>query len=433
MVDVRLISGDTGTLGWETRSFVATTPAVVVKGTSPTTDLLFVGDQDGIIHQLALKDGSEQAQFLAAGGIVWGLAYADGVVYANAGDYWGSPCGLTAHKVNPPSLLWTQAMEPLPWGSPFVADGIVYSCSGDGKLYAIRADGTPAWISTALHNVGQPPIVANGIVYVGAWDVEGQVWKLMALNAQTGDVIWQSSAASSPVSFGAGRIYAAVGVGLRAFDAATGALLWSSPFGGPSTPPTFWGSRVFASVLHPGAIPYLEAFDAADGHLLWTSQVPVGGRFDYVSRAVPDGGLFTNRVYVTSTNGYLYAFHRTNGSLVWQHGIGYTGLPTEPTWTYTGDLPWRPGPQEIERVHIDPMALVLRGDIYVKLHLPDPPPLELKSAVVRVRQAAAGMSDHEKSRALAQLRSLDRVTGMLRKALTTPLDQPLKFDKEDFS
>jgi outer membrane protein assembly factor BamB len=421
---VRLVSAKTGTLGWEAFGFYPNSSAIVVEGSSPTTDHLFVGDVNGVIHQLALLSGVEQAQFPNAGGIVWGLAYDDGIIYANAGN------NLTAYNVNPPSLLWTHAMGNYSWGPPFVADGIVYSGSWDGKLYAIRADGTPAWISSAFDFWATQPIVVNGVVYATAWE------KLVALDARTGDIIWQSSTpngatCTDPLSFGAGRLYVGTAWGglLCAFDPATGDELWSSNFGGHPTPPTYYRGRVFAAAQHGAGNGYLKAFDAADGTLLWTSQVPVGSNGDAVSRAVFDEGFFTNRVFVSSQDGNTYAFQSTNGSLIWKAVVG-SGWPADPTWVKgTETRPWEFEPDFGDYYTIDPLALVLRSDIYVKINLPYPPPME--RAVALVRKSAGGMRVHEQEQALAQLRNLDRITRMLRQAITRPREQPLRFDQEE--
>lgn len=427
---VQLLTADTGALGWDFAGFHSASSAVVVKGQDPVADHLYVGDVYGVIHKLSLSGGAEQAQLPNAGGIVWGLAYADEVVYANAGN------SLTAYKVNPPSLLWKQAMDDYSWGSPFVSDKVVYSGSWDGKLYAIRADGTPEWISTGLNFFAAQPIVANGVVYAAVYAASGG--KLVALDAKTGDVIWQSSPPNgetviSPVSIGDGRIYVGTGWGglLCAFDAATGNELWSSSFGGHPTPPTYWGNRVFAATEHGAGNGYLKALDAADGHLLWTSQVPVCKSGEAVSRAVFDEGLSTNHVFVTSQNGNAYAFQRSNGSLAWQVGIG-NSLPHDPVWTEPMESPqWKLGQKLGEYRSIDPLALVLRGDIYVKIHLPYPLPLE--RIAVRVRQAAEGMNANEKRRALKQLSNLDSVTRILRQAITTPMKKRLKFGQKELS
>src|SRR5215203_2727830 len=326
MQNVRLLSADSGTLGWESSFFNASSPVIVVKGSSPSQHSVFVGTYNGEIQKMGLWSGSQQGTFQTGGGAIRGLAHADNIIYANAGP------SLVAYNLDPPNLLWSKGMDDLAWGAPYVSNGIVYSGSWDGKLYAIRTDGTVAWISTAFDFWAAQPVVANGIVYAAAWE------KLVALDANTGNVIWQTSTPNgatitSPVGIGGGRIYVGTAWGglLLAYDAANGNELWSSNFGGHPTPPTYLGGRVFAAAEHGAGDGHLKAFDAIDGHLLWTSQVPVGNSGDAVSRAVFDGYL-DHHVFVASQNGLAYAFQRSTGALAWQTGAG-SGWPSDPKWT----------------------------------------------------------------------------------------------------
>lgn len=412
-------SADAGALGWESAQLWPSSPAVVVRATHPHDDHPFVGTSLGTIHKLSLHTGQPLAQFPATGSTVWGLAHVDGVVYANAGST------LSAHQVtgSSPGLLWTHAMEKYSWGAPVVADGLVYAGSWDGKLRALRIDGTVAWISSEFTYFAAEPIVVDGVVYTRAFD------RLVALDAATGAVLWTAGAPNgetilNPVAFGDGRIYAATGWGGRlcAFDAVSGARLWVTAFGGHPTPPTFWNGRVFASAENGVGDGYLQAFDASDGHLLWTSSVPVSNTGDAVSRAIHDEGFETNNVFVASQNGSLRAFRRSDGVEVW-HAFLENPWPLDPTWTNaTGELPWKSG----YYAAVDPLALVLRGDVYVKIRLPYPPPVH--KIMVRLRHAAPGLSGDARRGALEQLRQLEQVARLLRRSLTRrqlgPVERP---------
>jgi outer membrane protein assembly factor BamB len=416
MNDVRLLAANTGALGWQSPIFYPTSPAIVVKGTSPSKDNLFVGDFNGVIHKIDLWSGSEEA-VIQTSDAVRGLVYSDNVIYANAG------ASLAAFKTDPLTLLWTKPMEDISWGVPVLSNGIVYSGSWDGKLYAIRTDGTPAWISAAYDFWAAEPIVENGVVYARSWN------KLVALDAATGNVLWEASPPNSAnitgsACYGDGRVYVGTAWGglLCAFNASNGNLVWSSSFGGHPTPPTYRGGLVFASAEHGAGDGYLKCFDASDGHLLWTSQVAVSNSGDAVSRAV-FGGLYDNKVFVASQNGHAYAFQRSTGAKVWITGVGAT-WPSDPTWTQQTET--GPGFEaEIgEYRTIDPLALLLRGDIYVKINLPYPVPIE--ALEVRVRLSAQGMSEHQKRIALKQLSNLNMVSEALKKAITMPREQRVK-------
>jgi hypothetical protein len=62
---------------------------------------------------------------------------------------------------------------------------------------------------------------------------------------------------------------------------------------------------------------------------------------------------------------------------------------------------------------IDPLALLLRNDVYVRLTLPDPPPIDL----TQVRESLAKMNDIEKKEALNRAKALTHYAAGLEKAI----------------
>jgi hypothetical protein len=68
-------------------------------------------------------------------------------------------------------------------------------------------------------------------------------------------------------------------------------------------------------------------------------------------------------------------------------------------------------PKEYEIV--DPLALILRPEIYVILHLPDPPP-DLRT---RVQEVVREMSAKDRQQAFARVKSLAAYTNAVVKAL----------------
>jgi hypothetical protein len=69
----------------------------------------------------------------------------------------------------------------------------------------------------------------------------------------------------------------------------------------------------------------------------------------------------------------------------------------------------------IRAVAIDPLALILRSDIYIKLHLPDPPPDEVLRS--EIREAVSQMSAREKASALADVERLAVYASALKREL----------------
>lgn len=64
---------------------------------------------------------------------------------------------------------------------------------------------------------------------------------------------------------------------------------------------------------------------------------------------------------------------------------------------------------------IDPLALILRSDIYVKLHLPDPPPDE--KLRTQIREQVAQMSAREKRSALVSAERLAAYASAMKREL----------------
>lgn len=64
---------------------------------------------------------------------------------------------------------------------------------------------------------------------------------------------------------------------------------------------------------------------------------------------------------------------------------------------------------------VDPLSLVLRGDIYVKIHLPDPPPDEVIQE--RVRESVIKMSPEQKQKAYARAKALSVYVRAMEKEL----------------
>src|SRR5215469_10814211 len=114
--------------------------------------------------------------------------------------------------------------------SPVVANGVVYSGSDDGNIYALNAStGATLWSFAAGDAVRESPAEANGVVYATTFGNGNNVY---ALDAGTGALRWRFTA--STVVFSAptvvnGVVYFGALQAVYALNASTGALLWSHP------------------------------------------------------------------------------------------------------------------------------------------------------------------------------------------------------------
>jgi outer membrane protein assembly factor BamB len=116
------------------------------------------------------------------------------------------------------SPLWTAATANSPtYGAPAVANGTVYVGSWNAKLYAFDAAGsanctagasgktcTPLWTATTTSSIGGTPAVANGVVYtvsgngtLSAFDAAGSTDCSGTVTAKTCTPLWRSAAGSS--------------------------------------------------------------------------------------------------------------------------------------------------------------------------------------------------------------------------------------------
>jgi outer membrane protein assembly factor BamB len=137
---------------------------------------------------------------------------------------------------------------------------------------------------------------------------------MIAANAKTGEVLWTRDESGQPISNLAvvdGRIYAGFLTGhvLRAYDASTGNLLWSTP--GPTFTPTVVGGVVYAS----DDFGKLWALDAATGRRRWVVHIHSGGYGFGLA-------LSQGRIYVgghdADGNSPIYAYDASTGALVWK-------------------------------------------------------------------------------------------------------------------
>ena len=125
------------------------------------------------------------------------------------------------------------------------------------------------------------------------------------------------------VSFDEGRIYATNGLGdVEAIDAATGAQIWRSRPGGPLRgAPTIANGNVYVISQDN----QLFALDPADGKLRWNGAgtFEVSGVFGAASPAAAAG-----TVVAGFSSGELTAYRYENGRVVWQDALARTSIST---------------------------------------------------------------------------------------------------------
>jgi outer membrane protein assembly factor BamB len=225
---------------------------------------------------------------------------------------------------------------------PVLAAGRLFLGTNHGLVLAVEAaSGRVAWHHQFAGCVASSPAVGNGVVYVGFMNpppCSGSAPSfLAALDARTGKTLWRFRAGvieSSPL-FSRRRVYfGSWDHRVYALDARTGRLDWSF-----ST-----GDRIKGGVALAGGTVYagsydghLYALDARSGRLRWTAG---GGRLGglYATPSVAHG-----RVFVSSTNGRVYAFS-LSGKELWSVQTGsyvYSPVALSGATAYVGSYDHR--------------------------------------------------------------------------------------------
>jgi outer membrane protein assembly factor BamB len=151
------------------------------------------------------------------GAAVYGTpAVADGVVYVNTDSdllhaFPVGGCGTTTC-----APLWTASTVSTP-GSPAVANGRVYVGGADGKLRVFDASGCATspcaalWSGTTGGPIYSSPGVANGVVYVGSDDTKLYAFAAADCGSATCSPLWSAvpdgGAVRSSPAIAAGRVF----------------------------------------------------------------------------------------------------------------------------------------------------------------------------------------------------------------------------------
>ncbi|HEY6784399.1 MAG TPA: PQQ-binding-like beta-propeller repeat protein, partial [Gemmatimonadales bacterium] len=221
---------------------------------------------------------------------------------------------LSAANVSQLVPKWTASLNGVVNTSPIIAGGVVYvgaQSTHSGTLYAIdAATGATIW-SRDFTDCAIAPTVTNGIVYVATCLGDSVV----ALTAANGATLWEkvtgAGVFNAPAVSGGVAYFGSDDGSLYAIDAGSGQTVWTSPDGGAGIgAPTVVGGVVY-HVAASG--PRLVALDAQSGSILWSAPLP---NFSENSAAVSGGN-----VYVGMANGPPYrgvsAYDAATGSLVW--------------------------------------------------------------------------------------------------------------------
>jgi outer membrane protein assembly factor BamB len=215
----------------------------------------------------------------------------------------------TASHLSPKWIFETYAG--FPPSVPVVADGAVFTNGFYGSLESIdQATGALNWRDALGASPSRPftaPVIANGTLY--SYQVQSGL--LYAINDATGIV-----ERTTPMLDNDGLVYSD-GVlytepdnlhgptpPMGAYDAATGAQLWTANVGSLLAPPAVANGEVFADGDNGVVV-----LSASTGVQLWTA--------DGAGQPNPTPVVSGNRLIVTGTRSYQRVYNTTTGRFVW--------------------------------------------------------------------------------------------------------------------
>jgi outer membrane protein assembly factor BamB len=202
---------------------VISTPAV-------SNNLVVVGNQNGVVMALSLKDGKKKWTYKTHGAIFSSPAVRAGKVVFGSGDGHVYCLNVLTGQLN-----WKVKTGASVLGSPVIVGDTVFIGGSDHNLMALSIkNGNIFWKFDGLQGpVVSTPLVYGNMVIVGAWDKH-----LYAVNRSNGQLVWKwdpgfsvinfSPAACIPVAHDSVVYVVCPNRTLYAIDAVTGATLWQN-------------------------------------------------------------------------------------------------------------------------------------------------------------------------------------------------------------
>lgn len=202
--------------------------------------------------------------------------------------------------------------------SPYVADGVIYFGSDDGKLFAVDiAERQLKWQWQAPARMTAAPNVAGDTVYICAWD-----GAMHAIDTTSGEEKWRFKTRGltlgTPAVHGDAAYVGSTDFHLYAVDIANGQEKWRFNTGNQIQQDHYpmHDGKIFVGSWH--ALMY--ALNIADGEKIWRSS-ELDGRVTCVPAIVEE------RVFFSDWHDKLYALGLDDGQEIWKF---------EPDETYEG-------------------------------------------------------------------------------------------------
>jgi subtilisin family serine protease/outer membrane protein assembly factor BamB len=308
----------TGTKG----EIVFSTPAVAEQQMIVVTDrgwVISIDTQTGYENWAVRLGLTNRSSPTIEGGMVYVSGGQDGTIYAL--------------ELKTGKTVWSRNLgQPTVYESPLYKDGTIFVGSGltnNASLFALNAQtGAVIWKKELGSDSYFGPTLGDQYIYIGTY----QNRTIQAIDPKNGAEVWKQTVTGEGFAtksvYHNGTIYTnsynfdtEAGT-LRAFDAATGQMKWSTSGIGEAqaASPIVYEDLV---VMSSAKQPILRAFDRETGKLVWENQ-RVGS--SYNNGSISANGL----LFVSGTSGYLYIVDIYTGEVLKDFALpdfSYSGIP----------------------------------------------------------------------------------------------------------
>ncbi len=329
------LNAGSGKLLWRYRGSKWISQAIVVAGTVYTATS--AENNASIIVALRATDGGKLWTYNVSAATPALMGVVDGVVYVAASSE--GPDGLSirvisALRADDGQLLWNMTPRTdagLANGGIVAANGLVYFATSQGDIYALRTDtGRVAWHAGQSSTPGLPPnaptpTLASGLLYIAS------PLGLFAYNASDGRLVWQHKAPfpGGPIVVQPVVVSGVVYSGgqretILALCASDGKLLWQYSTGGVANALAVIDGMV---INYSGPV---EALRASDGKLLWQQNVNISGEG---SDAAGPETIGDGVVVVGGDDGVVQAIRISDGKLLWHYTIQELPVQSPPVYS----------------------------------------------------------------------------------------------------
>lgn len=239
-----------------------------------------------------------------------------------------------------------------------VANGMVFGGQSARRVYAVNAvTGKEVWAFSAINEIMNTPVVADGLVFAGAGDTGFDFSKLLAfkdgkpvsrglgfsgyyaLDAKTGKQVWRydtKGEAMPGALYKDGTLYFGTGDGnVYALDGKTGKEKWKTNIGGFVS---MSSTNALGNLLYVGssAPNFVYALDINTGQIVWKQTIPGianTGMGDNSPAVDPKSGLVIQNSVVDSNSQdktidvAAFAMDAKTGQIKWQTKLGRGPTP----------------------------------------------------------------------------------------------------------